>query len=72
MESNLPQLNVKFAIGTTVLYNPKRPAAQEDQHAAKRAVVTRYSRSKPGGCFIEFPTGGILRVPESDIEPVEA
>jgi hypothetical protein len=68
----MPRPCSKFAIGTPVLYKPKRPVFYKTSLTGQPATLTRYSRHKNGGCFIELPSGGILRVPESDIEPIQA
>jgi hypothetical protein len=68
----MPDPVPKLAIGTTVVYKPKRPDFFGQRFDGRRAVLTRYSRSKQGGCFIELPSGSILHVPESDLEPDEA
>lgn len=65
----MPEPVPKLPIGSTVLYKPKRPDFCGRRHDGRRAILARYSRSKQGGCFIQFPSGGILHVPESDIEP---
>jgi hypothetical protein len=71
MNSRLSQSSTKIPLGTAVLYKPKRPRFFKDSHLpGQPAIIKRYSRFNSGDCFIEFPSGGILRVPESDIEPV--
>lgn len=59
-----------FTVGATVLYRPRRPDFLSHRPGGQPAIFARYSRSKRGGCFIELASGGILRVPESDIEPL--
>jgi hypothetical protein len=68
----MPDPIPKFAIGAIVLYKPKRPDFCGKCYDGRRVILTRYSRSKQGGCFIQLPSGGILHVPESDIEPDDA
>lgn len=72
MNPRLSQSSAKIPLGTTVLYKPKRPDFFKDPYPGQLAKITRYSRFNSGDCFIELPSGGILRVPESDIEPVIA
>lgn len=73
MNSRLSQASTKIPLGTAVLYKPKRPRFFKDAYLpGQPAIIRRYSRFNSSDCFIEFPSGGILRVPESDIEPVVA
>jgi hypothetical protein len=72
MNSRLSQSSTKIPLGTAVLYKPKRPDFLKDLSPGQLAIIKRYSRFNSSDCFIEFPSGGILRVPESDIEPVVA
>jgi hypothetical protein len=71
MNPRLSHSSTKIPLGTAVLYKPKRPRFFKDSHLpGLPAVIKRYSRFNSNDCFIEFPSGAILRVPESDIEPV--
>jgi hypothetical protein len=71
MHRNLQKHSAKFALGTTVLYKPKRPFQDQNSSTVKRAIVTRYSRYHAEGYFIEFPSGSIIKVSENDIELVK-
>jgi len=72
MNSRLSQSSTKIPLGTRVLYKPKRPDFLKDLYPGQLAIIKRYSRFNSDDCFIEFPSGGILRVHESDIEPIVA
>jgi len=72
MNPRLSQSSTKIPLGTTVLYKPRRPDFLKDLRPGQIAIIRRYSRFNSGDCFIELPSGGILRVHASDIEPVVA
>jgi hypothetical protein len=60
----------RFPIGTAVFYKSKHPDFINAQDLGTKAVITQYSQRRTGNCFIEFSSGIILRVPESDLAPI--
>jgi len=64
----------QFPIGSIVLYKPKEPAIDNARYIGKKALLTRYLRSKTRytppllrDCLIRFASGVTLLVPENDI-----
>lgn len=64
-------LSPQFQIGTVVLYQPRHPDLINSQDFGVKAVIARYSQKTLGECFIEFPSGLILKVPESDLMGIQ-